>query len=83
MNSVAIPLLSDAFVKYLRRTTSDHAPMLVSSKSNGFRYGPSTFKFQQMLVTHEDFLNIVQETCRDSSMGPSLFGLAAKLKRLK
>lgn len=83
MNSMAIKMLPDAMLSYLPRTTSNHAPMLIELKPHDPRYGPSSFKFQQMWVSHEGFKDMVKAVWQEQSMESGLTHLAKKLKKLK
>ncbi|KAF5464536.1 hypothetical protein F2P56_014607 [Juglans regia] len=64
-NLEVVSMLPDAFYMLFLRTL-DHAPLLVSLNSNNFRYGPSSFKFQQMWVSHDGFLYVVKESWQES-----------------
>ncbi|KAG2712257.1 hypothetical protein I3760_04G116000 [Carya illinoinensis] len=73
----------NACCKYMARSTSDHTPLSFVFKNLGTRYGPSSFKFQQMLVSYSNFLNVVKENWSVSVDTMGLIGLATKLKKLK
>ncbi|KAG2721076.1 hypothetical protein I3760_02G064700 [Carya illinoinensis] len=83
MNVVAAGVFPDALCKYMARTISDHAPLSFVFKNLGHRYGPSSFKFQQMWVSHSNFWEVVNDTWRHSIETMGLRGLATKLKRVK
>ncbi|CAI9769656.1 unnamed protein product [Fraxinus pennsylvanica] len=70
-------------MRYLARTTSDHAPMLIWLQPNMVRYGPTPFKFQQMWTTHESFKECVLKIWEGNSGESGLWRLAGKLKRLR
>ncbi|XP_042942688.1 uncharacterized protein LOC122276858 [Carya illinoinensis] len=74
MNVVAANVFPNACCKYMARSTSDHTPLSFVFKNLGTRYGPSSFKFQQMWVSHSNFLNVVKENWSASvdTMGLSL-----------
>ncbi|KAF5444955.1 hypothetical protein F2P56_034046, partial [Juglans regia] len=76
-------LLPDAFCKYIARSTSDHAPLSFVLKVSATRYGPSSFKFQQMWMSHPNFRDVVKDTWNEQIGTMGLFGLATKLKKLK
>ncbi|XP_035548669.1 uncharacterized protein LOC118349189 [Juglans regia] len=73
----------DSFMRYLSRTSSDHAPMVISMVNNVAYYGPSPFRFQQMWVDHVDFFRCVREVWDQPVVGTGLIKLAVKLKKLK
>lgn len=50
-------VLSYTMVKDLPRSTSDHSPMLIQI-DEGVSFHPSSFKCQNMLIKHPDFLQI-------------------------
>ncbi|PKU65146.1 hypothetical protein MA16_Dca004762 [Dendrobium catenatum] len=47
-------------VQHLSRTASDHAPLLLTINANKF-LAPSGFKFQNMWLNDDGFLNVIQE----------------------
>ncbi|KAF5470750.1 hypothetical protein F2P56_011241 [Juglans regia] len=53
------------YMKYLPRTTSDHAPVLISLELEFLSYGFSAFKFQQMWMIHESFMDCVAKAWED------------------
>lgn len=73
----------NSHLRYLPRTTSDHAPMHVTLERKASPYGYPSFKFQQMWVSHDLFLECVSQSWKEEVRGSALFRLAAKLKRLK
>ncbi|XP_042958079.1 uncharacterized protein LOC122293609 [Carya illinoinensis] len=83
MNVVATGDFPNALCKYMARTTSDHAPLSFMFKNLGNRYGPSSFKFQQMWVSHSNFWEVVNDTWSASIETMGLLGLATKLKKVK
>lgn len=72
-----------AKLNYLEHSTSDHKPMLVQlvEQLNGF--GPSPFRFQNMWLTHSNFIPIMQQVRSEDTHGIGLIKLAAKLKKSK
>lgn len=46
-------------MRYLARTTLDHAPMLIRLGTNIDRYGTTSFKFQQVWTIYEIFKDCV------------------------
>ncbi|PKU80371.1 hypothetical protein MA16_Dca026368 [Dendrobium catenatum] len=46
-------------VEHLSRTASDHAPLLLSINANK-DFFPTAFKFQNMWLSHHDFLNVFE-----------------------
>ncbi|XP_042962666.1 uncharacterized protein LOC122296937 [Carya illinoinensis] len=79
---MAVDLLPDACCKYMARSTSDHALLSFVLNASATRYGLSSFKFQQMWLSHSNFRDVVKTNwIATGNMG--LFGLASKLKRLK
>ncbi|KAL0904830.1 hypothetical protein M5K25_026985 [Dendrobium thyrsiflorum] len=47
-------------VEHLSRTISDHAPLLLSVNTFKNQSSPTAFRFQNMWLLHDDFMNIVQ-----------------------
>lgn len=82
-NVKCLEVIPSASLKYLPWRTSDHAPMILGLLSLVLKYGPSSFKFQQMWTTHEDFMSCVTTSWQESTEGLGLWKLAEKLKRLK
>ncbi|XP_042962460.1 uncharacterized protein LOC122296729 [Carya illinoinensis] len=83
MNVVAADVFPNACCKYIARSTSNHTHLSFVFKNLGTRYGPSSFKFQQMWVSHSNFLNMVKENWSALVDTMGLIGLATKLKKLK
>ncbi|XP_040991189.1 uncharacterized protein LOC121238375 [Juglans microcarpa x Juglans regia] len=73
----------DSFMRYLPRTSSDHALMVISLEKNVAKYGPSPFQFQQIWVDHVDFPRCVREVWDQPEARSGLLKLAVKLKKLK
>lgn len=53
-------VMRDTTVQHLARTSSDHAPLLISLKKNDI-LGPRYFKYLDFWVEHKDFITIVKE----------------------
>ncbi|KAL0912822.1 hypothetical protein M5K25_016231 [Dendrobium thyrsiflorum] len=73
-------------VEHLSRTHSDHAPLLLNVNDNNLK-GISAFRFQNMWLLHEDFMNRVQ-TNWNAPVYPNndvtgMIRLWSKLSRLK
>ncbi|GAA0173032.1 hypothetical protein LIER_26733 [Lithospermum erythrorhizon] len=58
-NVTWIDLFSSSKVSHLARTHSDHSPILVELSSDHLR-NKSSFKFQNMWTTHEDFIRVAE-----------------------
>lgn len=84
LNVAAFDVFPDAHMKYLARTSSDHAPMQVSLEKQLFLYGYPSFKFQQMWVSHAQYFGCVSEVWNGEEVRVSrLYSHVTKLKRLK
>ncbi|XP_042939487.1 uncharacterized protein LOC122274516 [Carya illinoinensis] len=70
-------------MRYLPRTSSDHAPMAISLVKSVEVYGPSPFRFQQMWVDHVDFARCVRGAWDQTDVGGVVMKLVAKLKRVR
>ncbi|XP_020694935.2 uncharacterized protein LOC110108584 [Dendrobium catenatum] len=72
-------------VEHLSRTLSDHSPLLINIKNNPINI-PNQFRFQNMWILHDSFLDVVQVNWNalvfpdDSISG--MYRLWLKLKRL-
>ncbi|XP_042950383.1 uncharacterized protein LOC122282502 [Carya illinoinensis] len=73
----------DSVMRYLPRTSSDHAPMVISFVKCFEGYGPAPFRFQQMWVDHVDFDRCVREAWDQDDAGCALRKMVAKLKRVR
>ncbi|XP_042950186.1 uncharacterized protein LOC122282294 [Carya illinoinensis] len=73
----------DSVMRYLPRTSSDHAPMVISLVKSFEGYGPAPFRFQQMWVDHVDFARCVREVWDQTDDSGALMKLVAKLKRVR
>ncbi|XP_042962753.1 uncharacterized protein LOC122297032 [Carya illinoinensis] len=80
LNSLATNSLTDAFCRYLARTTSDHAPMSFFLNSPHTRYGPTPFKFQQMWASHENFKDVVKNAWNDPIVPRGIYSLTTKIE---
>ncbi|XP_041021210.1 uncharacterized protein LOC121262689 [Juglans microcarpa x Juglans regia] len=83
LNVEAMDAFSDATLKYIPRTSSDHALMVINLDMSGAPYGYPFFKFQQMWTSHDSFSKLVSQVCEEETIGLGLFRLASKLKQLK
>ncbi|XP_041016129.1 uncharacterized protein LOC121258650 [Juglans microcarpa x Juglans regia] len=83
MNSIAVENLPNAILNYLPRTSSNHTPMVIELKPNESRYGPSSFTFQQMWMSHDGFRDMVKEVWQEQHTEAGLLCLTRKQKRLK
>ncbi|KAJ0103213.1 hypothetical protein Patl1_06269 [Pistacia atlantica] len=72
-----------AFFEYLNRKTLDHCPMLIHLQKQEVAYGPHSFRFQNMWVTHADFRRCVEEAWKEPTIFVGLRRLAEKLKKTK
>ncbi|PKU80044.1 putative mitochondrial protein [Dendrobium catenatum] len=85
-NNAWINVFNSTKVVHLSRTLSDHSPLLINVNFNlvGFN---SRFRFQNMWLSHDSFINVVQNNWSapifpdDSITGMTMLG--AKLKWLK
>lgn len=78
-----INLFPNAYMKYLPRSTSDHAPVLIHLEVVNSSYGFLGFKFQQMWITDASFLECVASAWEDEIKDHSMVRLARKLKHMK
>ncbi|XP_042969076.1 uncharacterized protein LOC122301760 [Carya illinoinensis] len=65
MNVVAADVFPNACCKYMARSTSDHTPLSFVFKNLGTRYGPSSFKFQQMWLETQLQVGFSEDVERD------------------
>ncbi|KAL0283695.1 UNVERIFIED_CONTAM: hypothetical protein Sangu_2873500 [Sesamum angustifolium] len=72
----------DTKVSHLPRNTSDHCPIMISTDHITARR-PSTFRFQNMWLRHEDFISMVKLAWELPSQMQGLLKLKEKLHRLK
>ncbi|GAA0156948.1 hypothetical protein LIER_38377 [Lithospermum erythrorhizon] len=56
-NTAWLDLFSNSKVSYLARTHSDHSPILVELSSD-YLMNKSSFKFQNMWTSHENFIKV-------------------------
>ncbi|KAI0522548.1 hypothetical protein KFK09_004928 [Dendrobium nobile] len=85
-NNAWVNVFNSSKVVHLSRTLSDHSPLLINVKFNMLGLH-SRFRIQNMWLTHESFLNVVQTNWSapifpDNSIS-GMVRLWAKLKRLK
>ncbi|XP_035542866.1 uncharacterized protein LOC118345331, partial [Juglans regia] len=78
-----ITMFPEAYMQYLPRTTSDHAPILIKLEAESVSYGYPAFKFHQTWVTHDSFLDCVANAWEDGIADHGMARLARKLKKLK
>ncbi|KAF5462709.1 hypothetical protein F2P56_018695 [Juglans regia] len=62
--------------------TSDHCPMFIKFLKDPYSYGPSPFRFQQMWIEHQEFLDFVKNVWSEPTVGTGLDNLASKLKKV-
>ncbi|VFQ98258.1 unnamed protein product [Cuscuta campestris] len=82
INSNANILFSDISISHLSKTSSDHKPILLLCKEEGFQ-GPKPFRFLNVWATHHNFLTTVNDYWVNSPRTGGMAGLAMKLKGLK
>lgn len=80
--SSALIFWLDALVKYLPRTTFDHASMVLQP-SKSFLYGFPSFKFQQMWIERKSFFMLIKNGWQVEVGDSGLFQLARKFKCIK
>ncbi|KAJ0074622.1 hypothetical protein Patl1_37562 [Pistacia atlantica] len=76
-------IFPSAFFEYLNRKTSDHRPMLIHFQKQEVSYSPHTFRFQNMWVSHADFMRCVEEVWKEPTTSVGLLRLAEELKKTK
>ncbi|CAH9069343.1 unnamed protein product [Cuscuta epithymum] len=69
-------------VTNLNQAPSDHSPMLIQCLNN-YHSGPKPFRFLNMWLTHNTFLNTVSQSWNDGFTGGGMQGLVIKLQKLK
>ncbi|RAL41595.1 hypothetical protein DM860_013129 [Cuscuta australis] len=82
INSNSNMLFSDISISHLSKTSSDHKPILLLCKEEGFQ-GPKPFRFLNVWATHHNFLTTVNDYWVNSPRTGGMAGLAMKLKGLK
>ncbi|XP_075098876.1 uncharacterized protein LOC142175779 [Nicotiana tabacum] len=71
--------LGNTIVTYLSISFSDHAPLLISAVSTEYvKY----FKFLNILVDHEEYLEKVQQAWLEAIIGNPLYVLHQKIKKV-
>ncbi|KAL0923443.1 hypothetical protein M5K25_007500 [Dendrobium thyrsiflorum] len=85
-NSTWVNTLFNTSVEHLSKTYSDHAPLLITFQDSR-TYAGSSFRFQNMWFSHEEFLFMVKENW-EAPLFPNndIYGMERlwhKLKRLK
>ncbi|XP_042012179.1 uncharacterized protein LOC121760604 [Salvia splendens] len=67
----------------LPRVASDHGPVLLRCKMAGTNYGGSPFRFQNMWIRHQGFLDLVREDWGMPTYAERLLNLQIKIARVK
>lgn len=70
-------------MRYLSRSTSDHAPMVISLSRMLYRMANLLSVFQQIWVDHPEFNHCVRDSWEQVVFGTRFTKLVSKLKRLK
>ncbi|VFQ83814.1 unnamed protein product [Cuscuta campestris] len=81
-NQSAIEAFKEINLTHLSKTTSDHKPLLIQCKEQGFK-GPKPFRFLNVWTTHHSFLEVVSNYWAHSPRTGGMTGFASKLKGLK
>ncbi|KAI9186057.1 hypothetical protein LWI28_013379 [Acer negundo] len=84
INNEFVVKYGDAKALLLYRNSSDHSPILLQFFAELERYGPASFRFQNMWTSHTGFLDVVGNSCNEPMVSESgLHRLVGKLKRIK
>ncbi|XP_042973032.1 uncharacterized protein LOC122304830 [Carya illinoinensis] len=83
MSAEVLSIFLEAHLEYLGRSTSDHSPMVIRWNNSSTSYGFPPFKFHQMWVKHEAFMECVAVSWEKGMEERGMARLAKKLKRLK
>ncbi|VFQ60212.1 unnamed protein product [Cuscuta campestris] len=82
VNGTLMNNYDDITVTHLSSTTSDHKPILLQCLQNQ-SYGPKPFRFQNMWMNHNNFLQVISDFWKSRSYLGGIHGLDSKLKGLK
>ncbi|CAH9086162.1 unnamed protein product [Cuscuta europaea] len=69
-------------INVLEKTPSDHSPLLIQCTKN-LPSGPKSFKFQNIWLSHPNFMDTVNKSWHAKSFGGGMHGLFCNLKNLK
>lgn len=61
VNLPFLQLFQFASLKYMERTTSNHKPMMVILEEQAIGYGPTPLRFQNMWITHTNFIPFMRQ----------------------
>ncbi|VFQ90791.1 unnamed protein product [Cuscuta campestris] len=81
-NQSANEAFNDINLTHLSKTTSDHKPLFIQCKVDGFQ-GPKPFRFLNVWTHHHNFLDVVSNYWENNPRTGGMSGLAHKLKGLK
>ncbi|KAF5466063.1 hypothetical protein F2P56_016021 [Juglans regia] len=83
-NNMFVSKFGGVVAWFLNSRTSDHSLILFQLVMKFKRYGPASFRFQNMWTSHDDFLSTVMRPWDENIVAESgLHVLARKLIRLK
>ncbi|CAH9142795.1 unnamed protein product [Cuscuta epithymum] len=81
-NNSFLSLYDSIQIQHLNKTSSDYSPILLHCK-NQLVAGPKPFKFQNMWVSHPNFMQVVKEAWQSFPSSGGMRGLYNKLQSLK
>ncbi|GAA0160340.1 hypothetical protein LIER_16919 [Lithospermum erythrorhizon] len=81
-NTAWLELFSNSKVSHLARTHSDHPPILLDLSSECLR-NKSSFKFQNMWTSHENFIKVVRDVWELPSVKQGIGKFIDKIQQLK
>ncbi|CAH9114746.1 unnamed protein product, partial [Cuscuta epithymum] len=81
-NSSFLGLYDNIQIQHLNKSSSDHSPMLLQCK-NQLVIGPKAFKFQNMWLSHPNFMHVVDGAWKNVPTSGGMRGLYNKLQYLK